>query len=110
MRNSSVLHEKDLIYNDSKEEDRVHQKPGRYGYKLFYTHLKKSLDMGLNFFGGRATGKRAQKKAANLDWDWPLLLKERRCCFIQSVRKLNIYYTDKPLFNHCFADNYMHTI
>ena len=41
----------------------VHQNPGRYGFKLFYTHLKKSLDMDFNFFWGGSAGKKGTKKA-----------------------------------------------
>ena len=40
----------------------VPQNPGRYGFKLFYTHLNNSLDIGLNSFRGGSAGKRAQKK------------------------------------------------
>ena len=42
----------------SKKEDGVPQNLGRYGFKLFYTHLKKSLDMGLNLFEGGSAGER----------------------------------------------------
>jgi hypothetical protein len=63
LRFSSVLPEKGLIYNDSKE-NRVPQNPRRYGFKLFYTHLKNSLDMGLNSFRGGSAGKRAKKSPA----------------------------------------------
>jgi hypothetical protein len=48
------------------KEDGEPQNLGRYGYKLFYTHLKKSLDMGLNLFEGGSAGERFSFSLAGL--------------------------------------------